>query len=233
SVLEQSQVIFGGRHCGNGYVHRITLAFARAAFAGVARSRIPGVLMQAVIEHRRVVVKNVLRAVAVVNVGIDEQDLFDPVGISRRGVGGGDGDVVVETESHGAPNSRVMSRRAAGDERSFGLAAADSFNGAANAAGGKSGRDLRIVRHHGVGVQRHMIVEGRLRTCLLHALDGAFTVAAQQLFIGGGARGDLDQVVPEVLVGRQSVECRAVTVGAFGVIARVVFQIFVRVNNRR
>jgi len=48
-------------------------------------------------------------------------------------------------------------------------------------------------------------------------------VAAQQLFIGGGARGDLDQVVPQVLVGHQSVERRAVTFAAFGVIARVVF----------
>src|SRR5262249_9819058 len=138
-----------------------------------------------------------------------------------------------ETEPHGAPRSRVVSRRAAGDERGLGLAAADRFNSAASAAGRQSGRDLRIVRDHSVGVQRHVIVEGRLRTCLLYALDGVFAMAAQQLFIGGGARGDLDQVVPEIFIGHQSVERRAITFAAFGVIARVVFQIFVGVNERR
>jgi hypothetical protein len=78
-----------------------------------------------------------------------------------------------------------------------------------------------------------VIIEGRLRTCLLHALDCAFGVAAQQLFVRGGARSDLNQVVPEVLIGHQSAERRAVTFAALGVIACVVFQIFVRVNDRR
>src|SRR5262249_17480273 len=104
------------------------------------------------------------------------------------------------------------------------------LNRAADAACRQSGHNLRMLGDDGVSVHRHVIVEGRLRTCLLYAVDGAFSVAAKQLFIRGVARSDLDQIAPKVLVGHQPVESRLVTFATLGVIARVVFQILVGID---
>src|SRR4051812_2795478 len=61
----------------NGHVHRVILAAPETRFATTSRTRIPRVLMHRKEKHARIVKENSLRAVAVMNVPIDDRDAFD------------------------------------------------------------------------------------------------------------------------------------------------------------
>ena len=62
----------------------------------------------------RIVPEDVLRAVAVVDVEIDDRDALGAV--YRLGVTRGDGRIVEETKAHRRRDFRMMARRARGDE---------------------------------------------------------------------------------------------------------------------
>src|SRR4051794_22806043 len=84
--------------------------------------------------NRRVVVKNTLSAVAVVNIPVDDRDVFDLL-ILVLSVAGGDGDIVEQAKAHGVLRRSMMPRRPDRDERIGGLAVHDGVNRAASPAG--------------------------------------------------------------------------------------------------
>src|SRR5262249_53562007 len=75
-----------------------------------SRSRIPRILVRREEINTRIVVKNSLRAVAVMHVPIDDRDLID-LGILLLRVTRGDGDVIEKTKAHRALFGRVITRR--------------------------------------------------------------------------------------------------------------------------
>ena len=107
-----------------GDVHVRALRLAGADLISLAGAGVERVLVGRTVEHVWVVVERVLRAVAVVNVDIDDRDAFQPVVFpceSRR-----DRDVVQQTEAHrlsragvvpGRPHRGEGSARAPGEHR--------------------------------------------------------------------------------------------------------------------
>jgi hypothetical protein len=110
-------------------------------------------------EHRRVRVEDVVRAVAVMDVPVDDHDALHAQ--RRLRVPSGDGGVVEEAEAHGARDLGVVARRAqAGDARRGGSAdeRLDERHGAAR----RSQRRLPRARHHrGVHVDRTAATRGQ------------------------------------------------------------------------
>ena len=93
--------------CGEGAVERGAGTFAPTGLVGVSRSRIPRVLVGAEKENVRVFVKDILSAVAVVNVPIDDEDSADAEVFTRMRCG--NGNVVEHAKSHADGRPRVMS----------------------------------------------------------------------------------------------------------------------------
>ena len=83
--------------------------FAPAGLARGAGARIERELVRRHEQHRRILVEDPLRAVAVMHVVVDDRDAG---AAARARVGRADGDVVVETEAHRAIGFGVMARRA-------------------------------------------------------------------------------------------------------------------------
>ena len=71
---------------------------------------IPVVLMQRDEEYTWISIKSILRAVAVMNIPVNDHHTLEAIGLARV-VSGGDG-VVEDTEPHGAVAHSMMSRRA-------------------------------------------------------------------------------------------------------------------------
>ena len=86
----------------------VALLLARAG-AGIKRHLVGGA-----IEHGLVVPENILRAVAVMHVPIDDGDALGPVLLLR--MAGGDGDCVEKAEAHRRFALGMMTRRAGGDK---------------------------------------------------------------------------------------------------------------------
>ena len=85
----------------DGHVHRVAAPAPETGFAARAGSRIPRILMHRKEKHRRVVEENPLRAVAVMNVPVDDRNAFDLLVAILR-VTRGDRDVVEKTKAHRA-----------------------------------------------------------------------------------------------------------------------------------
>ena len=109
--------------------------------------------------HARVVAEDVLGAVAVVDVEIDDGDPCQAVRL--QGMRGGDGDVVEEAEAHGLVAGGVVAGRAAGDEGVVHLAAHHPVHRHHRAAGGMAGGVQAVRVHAGVGVERVQAFAGR------------------------------------------------------------------------
>src|SRR5215213_9998773 len=95
-----------------------------ALFAPRSRPRIPRILMRREEVDGRIVVEDPLRAIAVMNVPIDDRDPFD-LRIFALRVAGCNRDVVEKTEAHRSLFRRVMSGRPNGNERVRRLVAHD------------------------------------------------------------------------------------------------------------
>ena len=95
-----------------------------------------------------------LRAVAVVDVPVDDQDLADLV--LCLGIAGGDGGIVEDAEAHAFVGGGVMTRRSVDAECVFGLAAKDGINCETGSACRVQGRaqgfraDDRVARRQAV-----------------------------------------------------------------------------------
>ena len=91
------------------------LAFPFAGLVGGAGAGIPGRLMRAEVEDRSIAIEDILRAVTVVDVPIDDRHLGDPVLLLR--VARGDGDIIKQAETHAAIGRGMMAGRPHGAER--------------------------------------------------------------------------------------------------------------------
>jgi hypothetical protein len=96
-LFEHNPVVLVGRAHFERKVDRPACARAISNLIGRSGSRIVGKLMRGDVQHVRIVLEDVLRAVPMVHVVIDDRDVAGP---ERFRVSGGDGDVVEETETH-------------------------------------------------------------------------------------------------------------------------------------
>ena len=94
---------------GNGQLS-VVLYPLPSLFLQDACAWIPGGLVRAEKVNRRIRVENILGAVAVVNIPIDDGDAVDAIAVLR--ITGGDGDVVEQAEAHAAICRSVMAGRA-------------------------------------------------------------------------------------------------------------------------
>ena len=130
---------------GKGKVEDVTLA----GFASEPAAGVPRMLVRAQEHDGAVVVEDVLRAVAMVDVPIDNQHAGEPVLLLR--VARADRNVVEDAEAHAARGSGVMARGPHGAEGGVGLLTAHQVDGAQHASHGFGRhlpgglRDLRIA----------------------------------------------------------------------------------------
>ena len=103
------QVLPVGLAIAHGTIDGKSLAPAGARFAQTARSRVKGRLMGRKIKDVFILVEAVLGAVAVMDIEIDDEDLFNAK--AEPGPAGGNGDIVEYAETHGPVMQGVMSRR--------------------------------------------------------------------------------------------------------------------------
>src|SRR5215212_2041491 len=119
-------VVFPGAR-GQGYIRREAPSLALPHLPGGAGPGVEGALVHREVQHSRVGVEDVLRAVAVVDVPVEDGDPVDPL---RAGVLGGYRGVVQEAEAHPVIPSGVMARGAGdGEGRRSGKGALDGPDG--------------------------------------------------------------------------------------------------------
>ena len=132
----------------------VLAALADRAGAGKQRH-----LVRRAIHHRFVGPENLLRAVAVMHVEIDDRGAGDAVLLLR--IARGDGGIVEQAKAHRPRGLGVMAGRARGDEgvcRLLRQHLVDREDGAADRA---QRRLERAGRHRGVGVEPHHALFGR------------------------------------------------------------------------
>ena len=158
------------------------LARTIAGLVGAPGSGIERPLVGAEEEHRGVLVKDVLRAVAVVHVPIHDQHASHAVPLLR--VARRDGDVVEQAETHPASGVRVMPGRADGAEGVARLAREHGIHRVQHSAH-RAHRDIpglgRDVGVAGTQVRPPGLDVAPRRLEVLHG------VAKQQLVLGSGA----------------------------------------------
>src|SRR5215210_154012 len=108
------------------HVRRETQPLSFPHLAGLAGPRVEGTLMRREVEHPTVAVEDVLGAVAVVHVPVQDSDPVEP---SREAVPGGDACVVREAETHPVVPPRVVAGRTGYGESH--LAGEDALEGRA------------------------------------------------------------------------------------------------------
>ena len=126
--------------------------------------------MRGRVEHRLVVPEDVLRAVAVVDVEIDDRDALCAVDGLR--VAGGDGGIVEEAETHRRRRFGVMARRPRGDEGVFDLAGHHLVDREHRSPGGADRRLPGAGRHGGVLVDPDAPFLGRGLLDRRHVVGG-------------------------------------------------------------
>ena len=127
-----------------------------------------------------VTAENVLGAIAVVNIEVDDGYALEAV--NRQGMGCAHGDIVEETKSHGTAAFGVMARRSHRAERLAGLAAHHQIHRMHDAAGRMEGGVQRLRAHRGIAVQPDIALS---RSAVDHLLDVIGVVHPQQLLVGG------------------------------------------------
>ena len=136
TLVDGAEVHVAGRALGDGHVEGVPRAGARRPVS--VSAPVPGYSgysWMRDVQDAGVAVEDVLRAVAVVGVVVDDDDPLAPLGE----VGGGDGHVVQEAEAHGAGRRGVMAGRAHGAEGGVALAAVERLHRRQAGAGGQHG----------------------------------------------------------------------------------------------
>ena len=134
----------------------VLAALPDRASAGIKRH-----LMGRTVDDGRIVPEDVLRAVAMMHVEIDDRDPFGAVG--RLGVARGDRCVIEEAEAHRVRDFGVVPRRARGDEGVANLAAHHFVDGEDGAAGRAQRSFVRARRQRRILVDRRQSLFGRRR----------------------------------------------------------------------
>ena len=115
------------------------------AGAGIERH-----LVGRAVEHARIVPEDVLRAVAVVHVPVDDGDALGAMRLLR--MAGGDGGVVEQAEAHGRRLLGMVAGRARRHEDVVGAAGEHVVDGGVGGADGGQRRLPAFRAHHGVGI---------------------------------------------------------------------------------
>ena len=133
---------------GEGEIQRGPEAFAAASFIGVAGEGIERTLVCAAKQHAAVLIEDVLGAIAVMHVPIDDGDFLRPVLLLAMTCG--DGDVVEQAETHALGRSCVVAGWAHGAEGVFDLASENGIDGIQDSANGLNGHVIRFGADGGV-----------------------------------------------------------------------------------
>ena len=93
------------------YIQRCSQARPRAFFIGPTCAWVTGIgrLMEGGIEHTRIRLEGVLRAVAVVNIPVDDEDSFQVVNLLK--MAGSNGHIIKQTKAQGGVSLGMMARR--------------------------------------------------------------------------------------------------------------------------
>ena len=142
-------------------------------------------------QHAGIALEDVLGAVAVVDVEVDDRDAFEAVRL--EGVRGADGDVVEEAEAHRAAALGVVPGRPHGAERGRALLLQHEVDAEHDGAGGVACRGQRVRVERGVRVE---VVQSLLGARGLDLEHVGAVVDARDLIVAGGGR----RVVAQVLV---------------------------------
>ena len=131
----------------------------RADFADRARAGIERHLMRRRVKHVSIAPENLLHAIAVMHVKIDDGDAR---GAMRRArMQGRDGGVVEKAKAHRRIARRMMARRPHGDESVLGVAAHHRIDGRESAARGAQRRFMRGAVHGDVRTDARISLCGR------------------------------------------------------------------------
>ncbi len=194
-------------------------------FGLVAGERVERMLERRAEQDARVVSEDLLGAVAVVDVEIDDRHALQAMLVQR--VGRAYRNVVEDAKAHGARAFGVMARRAHAAERGVGAVVQHQVHAAHGCAGRAPGGDQRVPGHHRVAIVQadHCIVG---RDAGDDPVDIAFGVHARQVFARGQrrlemldhgiqARGDQPILDRRQALGRFRVMRRDPVSGAIGV----------------
>ncbi len=183
-----------------------------------ARIRVQRMLEGRHHQHALVAGEDVLGAVAVMHVEVDDGDPRRAVRLER--VRRADGDVVEEAETHRPVALRMMPGRPHRAECAAAVAAHHEVRGEDQRAGGVQRRGQRIGAHRGVGID---VVQARGRRFRLDRRDVSRAVHARELVALRRRRRVMHEVAVESGAD-QAIADRTQPVGALGVIRPHVVQ---------
>ncbi len=164
-------------------IHRGSEPRAAAGFLPASRPRIPRPLVRAEIEDGTVLVEDLLGAVAVVHVPVDDQHLADAVLPLR--ISGGDAGVVENAKAHAAFGRGMMSRRTHQAEGIVRLAAEHGVDADARRAGCIVGRRERVAAYPSVARAE---LRGTRFNLFPRQRQVALPMAGKHLRVGGRSR---------------------------------------------
>lgn len=148
AILKDGADFFHAGPGGEGEIERGPLPFSGSGFIGTTGEGIPGGLVGAGEEDGGVVVKDVLGAVAVVDVPVHDEDFRCTVFF--LGVAGADGDVIEEAEAHALGGAGVVAGGTDGAEGALELAGHDEVHGIEDGADGVGGDGVAFVADLGI-----------------------------------------------------------------------------------
>ena len=199
---------------GKRQVHGASRRRTLPHLLGRARARVVRVLVRGDVQHVGVRLEDVLRAVAVVQVPVDDGDPANTAGPQECGR---HRHVVEEAEAHRAVALGVMAGRPDEREAALHLAAEDRLAAREEAPGGEPRRSGGGGRRDRVRVED----DARLARRARHALDVSARVDLRELVVGRGARLEANEVTRAGEVIEENLQ----SLGALGMAAsRIVRQ---------
>jgi len=155
-LLELFQILSIVRSRAQGNIERKASAVAGADSVAVACAGVVRVLMEADIEHPRIIEEDTLRAVPMVDIPVDDGDPVEPRLAGQPS--SRDRDIVEEAESHRPAPLCVMSRRPDGAEGVRDPSLEDISGGMHTCSGGMQRRARRV----GCGYRVALVKDDRL-----------------------------------------------------------------------
>jgi hypothetical protein len=169
-LIESAEILPVAEVRRQRHIERVTRTRARAHLADGAGARIMRILMYRDVHHLRRFVKDLLRAVAVMDIPVDYQDtveavIHEPVRADRN--------IVEQAKAHRVRRTGVMARRTDDRKRIVGLAFQHRLDRTQNSAGAQQSCAKRMGRSARVGIEVVAVEPGGSR----HLRDIAAVVA--------------------------------------------------------
>src|SRR5262249_24559140 len=133
------------------HIHGVALTTSRARFRRRASARVEGILVRAKVEDTGVRFEDVLCAVAVVHVPVDDQNVVEPMlllEIARQ-----NGDIIEQTKTHGAVGLRMVPWRPYSTEHLRHLAAHHRISGRQGSCHSFQSSVTRITTNDGIRIE--------------------------------------------------------------------------------